>query len=143
MTLEEFGRFIQTKSVGRIEAPVNEQLTERVYTAMKHIARNTTVLKYLILSTGDLAEVEIMERQDANTWVRFPIKPIIDSGDELDIDDILLDALALYVMAGLEMQRSKILMGMYWEEINANNTRLISTYLQEATSDAERFHIFP
>ena len=141
MTLEEFGRFIQTKSVGRIEAPVNEQLTERVYTAMKHIARNTTVLKYTI--TDNHLDYEIMERKDEHTWTRFPVKPIIDSGDELDIDDFLLDALALYVMAGLEMQRSKVLMGMYWEEIDANNARLTSTYLQEATNDAERFYIFP
>jgi hypothetical protein len=143
MTLEEFGRFLHTKSVGRIEAPVNEQLTERVYTAMKHIARNTTVLKYTITDEIESQEYQIMKREDENTWVRFPIKPIIDSGDELDIDDILLDALALYVMAGLEMQRSKILMGMYWEEIDANNARLTSTYLQEASNGSERFNVFP
>jgi len=140
MTLEEFGRFMQTKSVGRIEAPINEQMTERVYTGMKKIAKDTIVLRWVI---DNPVGYEIIRRVDENTYIRFPKKPILDGGEQLDIDDELLDALALYVMAGLEMQRSKVLMGMYWEEINQNNDRLTETYLQYASNDAERFHVFP
>ena len=140
MTMNEFGRFLQTKSVGRIEAPVNEQLTERIYTGMKKIARDTVCLRWM---TNDPEGREILRRLDQNTYVRYPKKPILDNGEQLDIDDELIDALALYVMAGLEMQRSKVLMGMYWEEIDANNTRLTETYLESATNDAERFYVFP
>ena len=143
MTLNDFGRFLQTKSVGRIEAPVNEQLTERVFTAMKHIAKVTICTKWVITDSVQAADSQIIQRVDANTWIRFPIKPKIDTPTQLDIDDHLLDALALYVMAGLEIQRAKVLMGMYWEEIERNNTRLIQTYVEEASNDADRFYTFP
>jgi len=141
MTLNDFGRFLQTKSVGRIDAPVNEQLTERVFTAMKHIAKVTICLKWVIQEQSE--NYKIMRRVDLNSWIRFPNKPIIDNTDDLDIDDDLIDALALYVMAGLEMQRSKTLMGMYYEEIERNNQRLIETYLEDASNDSRRFHVFP
>lgn len=141
MTLNEFGRFLQTKSVGRIEPPINEQMTERVYTAMKHIARTTIPLAYVINENPE--DHNILRKIDANTWIRYPKKPILDSGNRLDIDDALLDALALYVMAGLELQRSKVLMAMYYEEIDRHNQGMIETYLEEATNDASRFYNFP
>lgn len=141
MTLDEFGRFLQTKSVGRIESPIGEQLSHRVHTAMKHIGRTTIVMKYVVNQNPE--DYEILRRLDANTWIRFPQKPVVDSNDDLDIDDQLLDALALYVMAGLELQRSKVLMAMYYEEIDRHNQGLIETFLEEASNDSTRFYQFP
>ncbi len=143
MTLNDFGRFLNTKSVGRIEAPVNEQLTERVFTALKHIAKTTIGITWMITNPDEVVNYEIMRKIDANTWIRFPNKPTIDTGENIDIDNGLIDALALYVMAGLEMQRSKVLMAMYYEEIDRNNQRLVETYLEEATNDAPRYYAFP
>ncbi len=140
MTLEEFTRFLRTKSVGRTELPDNEQISFRIHTGMMKIAKDTTPLR-LVASYNE--GTEILRKIDSDTYVRFPKRPIKDSGLELDLDDELMDALALYVMAGLEIQRSKVLMGMYWEEIDKNNQRLIETYLEEATNDAERFYQFP
>ncbi len=140
MTLDDFGRFMQTKSVGRVEAPVNEQLTERVFTAMKRIANLTIPLKWCV---DDPEGYEILRRPDEYTYIRFPDKPILNSGQNLDIEDELLDALALFVMAGLEMQRSKVLMGMFYAEIDAYNDKLMSTYLVEATNDSAKFYQFP
>lgn len=140
MTLEEFGRFMQTKSVGRIEPPDNEQLTERVFTAQKHIARDTVVFEYRVSELSE--DTTILRRLDEHTWIRFPKKPIMGSRGQIDIDDVLLDALALYVMAGLELQRSKVLMAMYWEEIDMHNQRLTETYLEEASNDAARYYQF-
>ena len=140
MTLNEFGRFLQTKSSGRLEPPVNEQLTERVYTGMKRIAKDTLSLKWVV---EDKLDNRIFRKLDENTLIRYPKKPILDSGDQLDIEESLLDALALYVLAGLELQRSKVLMGMYREEIDMHEERLIETSLAVATNDAERFYQFP
>ncbi len=140
MTLNEFGRFMQTKSVGRVNAPINEQLTERVFTAMKKIARDTVPLLWQV---SDPAGHRILRKIDDETWIRLPKKPILDSGDELDVEDILLDAMALYVMAGLEIQRAKVNMAMYWEEIDSYNGKLIETHLEVATNDSPKFHVFP
>jgi len=140
MTLNEFGRFLNTKSVGRIESPVNEQLTERVFSAMKKIAYDTTPLRWVVHERNG---VDILRRIDLNTYIRLPYKPIIDSGEQIDIEEELIDALALYVMAGLEPQRSKINMGMYHGELEAYNIRLIETELQGASNDSIKFHQFP
>ncbi len=140
MTLNEFGRFLQTKSIGRVEPPVNEQLTERVFTAMKKIAQLTEPLKWV---EDDPEGYTVYRRLDNFTFVRMPNKPIIDSGEQIDIEESLEDALALYIMAGLEPQRSKINMGMFYQEIDFYNMRLTESYLQEATNDSDRFHQFP
>ncbi len=140
MTFEDFSRFLNTKSMGRIEPPINEQLTERVFTAMKKIAMDTIPLRWVV---EDPDGYEILRRVDEYTFVRMPLKPVIGSGDALDIEESLVDSLALYVMAGLELQRSKVLMGMYRENIDQYNVKLIETYLFEATNDAERFYVFP
>ncbi len=140
MTLNEFGRFLNTKSIGRVEPPVNEQLTERVFTAMKKIGFRTIPLKWAI---SDSYGYEVLRRVDENTYIRMPHKPVVDSGEQLDIEESLLDALALYVMAGLEPQRAKLNMGMFYEEVEQYNDNLTQTYLEEATNDAERFYQFP
>ncbi len=140
MTLNEFGRFLNTKSVGRIELVINEQLTERVYSAMIKIAHLTSPIKWIV---DDPDGYEILRRFDEFTFIRFPRRPIVDSGEQLDIEAELIDALALYVMAGLEMQRSKVNMGMFYAEIDQYNQKLIETHLSYATNDAERFYVFP
>jgi len=140
MTIEEFQTFMLSKSVGRFTTPDKENMTERVYTGLKHIARNTIVLRYCVQE--ELGH-DILRRIGETTFIRYPQRPLPDSGIQLDIDPALLDALALYVMAGLELSRSKVLMGMYREEIELNNQRMIETYLEEATNDAPRFNVFP
>ena len=140
MTLNEFARFINTKSIGRLEAPVNEQLTERVYSALKKLGNDTTPLKWIVYTMDGQ---DIMRRIDQNTFVRYPKKPIIDSGEQLDIEESLVDALAYYVMAGLEPQRAKVNMGLYWAEIEAHESNLIQTFLEEASNDSSKFHQLP
>ena len=140
MTFEDFARFLNTKSMGRIEPVVNEQLTERVYTGMKRIGSDTMPIRWLV---SDPDGYEIMRRVDAFTYIRYPVKPVIGNGEHLDLEESLVDALALYVVAGLELSRSKVLMGMYYKEIDTYNDKLTETFLAEATNDAERFYTYP
>ena len=140
MTLNEFGRFLNTKSIGRVESPVNEQLTERVFTGMKRIAADATPLKWIMNKRDG---IDVLRRLDTHSYLRMPHKPIIDSGEQIDIEEDLVDALALFVMAGLEPQRSKVNMGMYHKELENYNTKMIETVFQEASNDSIKFHQFP
>ena len=129
MTLEEFLRFLLTKSVCRITLPDYEAMSDRILSGMQKIASDTTPLRLVVTNPDGY---EILRKIDSYTYIRMPKRPIKESGLRLDLDNELLDSLALYVMAGLEMQRSKVLMGMYWEEIDRFNQKLIEktiTYL--------------
>ena len=76
-----------------------------------------------------------MRRVDTITYIRFPDMPQVNDSD-IDMDEFLLDAAALYVMAGLEKEKASVYMGMYWEIITENETRLCETYLATATNDS-------
>ena len=140
MTVNEFKSFLMTKTVGHVDLPQETLYVARVYAGLMKIAKDTTPLR-LVVSNPD--GYEILRRIAEFSYVRFPAQPIIDSGLSLDIESELLDALAYYVMAGLERQRSKVLMGMYHTEIDSYNDKLTETFLEEATNDAERFYVFP
>ncbi len=140
MTINEFSRFVLSKSSGRIELPENQRFVDRVMSGLMRIAMDTVPLR---LTVQDPDGVEILRRIDEFTYIRKPSRPILDSGLDIDIDDELIDALGNYVMAGLEMQRAKVLMGMYHSCIDFYNDKLTETFLAVATNDAERFHVFP
>lgn len=140
MTLEEFERFMLSKSSGRTITPNQEMMAERIWSGLKKIAHDTIPL---ILTVQDSQGYTIIRRIDENTYIRKPEKPLLNTGAGLDIDEVLLDALAFYVLAGLELQRSKVLMGMYWGEIDTFNSILTETHLSVATNDSRKFYVFP
>ena len=139
MTLEEFGRFMLSKSSGRTVVPSGELMAERTWTAMKQIAQDTLPLKLTVASPVGYT---VIRRVDSETYVRKPEKPMLSTTNQLDLDEMLMDALALYVLAGLEQQKAKTYMGMYWGEINKHNDRLTETFLSHADNDAPRFYKF-
>ena len=139
MTLEEFGRFMLSHSSGRTVIPSGELMIERTWTAMKKIAKDTIPLRLIV---SDPSGHTIIRKPDSETYIRRPDKPILGATTPIDMDDALMDALALYVLAGLEQQKAKTYMGMYWGEINDFNDKLTETYLSEATNDAPRFNKF-
>lgn len=140
MTLEEFSRFMLSHSNGRTEIPSGELMAERVWTGMKRIAKDTIPLS---LKVNDPEGYTIIRKVDSETYIRKPDKPLLGTTTQLDIDEMLMDALALYVLAGLEQSKAKTYMGMYWGEINSFNDTLTETYLSQATNDADRFRQFP
>jgi len=140
MTLNEFNKMILAKSVARITIPSNEIMEERVYIGLKRIAMDTIPLK-LVTESGD--GIQVLRKIDSTTYIRYPQRPLIDSGLNIDIDDDLIDALGYFVLAGLEQQRAKQLMGLYHTDIDFYNDKLIQTYLEEASNDSEKFYQFP
>jgi len=140
MTLEEFERFMLSKSSGRTITPTSEQMIERVWSGMKKMAFDTTPL---LLTVNDPQGYTIIRKIDDQTFIRKPERPMLQTSGDLDIDEMLLDGLAYFVLAGLELQRSKVLMGMYWGEIDSYNDKLSETYLGVASNEADRFRVFP
>ena len=140
MTIEEFSSFIQTKSVGRWTSVSNEQLIERVYSASRRIGMDTVPLKWVYEKE---IEYTALRRLDEHSWIRVPHKATYGTGEDVDIEEGLVDALAYLVLSGLELQRTKALMHLYYIEIENYNDNLINTHLSKATNNAERFKKFP
>lgn len=144
MIIEDFKTLLLSKSVARTILPANADLYERIFTALKRVATDTIPLRLsTIVATGDLVTFPVYRKPDTTLYVRFPDKPLIDE-DELDMDEALQDAVALYVMAGLERSNAKTYMGLYYREIEMNNDRLTETELVEASNECSpRFMVFP
>ena len=140
MTMQEFADDMGSKSIGRKPANKDDNLESRVYTAMLVCAKKTVPLS---LVENNPAGYKILRRVDEITWIRYPEKPSFQSGIGIDIDDELIDAVQYYVMAGLEAQRAKVLMGMFHSEIDRYNETLIETFLASASNDSIKFHQFP
>jgi hypothetical protein len=144
MTISEFKPILLSKSVGRTALPTDAELYARIYTALKKVAKHTIPLRLSKqVEDGILITFPVFRRVDEKLYVRLPSKPVNDDED-LDIDEALTDAVALYIMAGLERANAKTYMGMYWGEIDDNNDRLIETEVLEANNEcADRFRAFP
>jgi hypothetical protein len=140
MKAAEFVKNLIGKSTGRTTIEANEDMAERIFTGLKHIAMRTTPLTLLVDNTFGH---QILRRLDEDAYIRMPVKPIIMEDDDIDIDDALLDALSYFVMAGLEPQKGKTNRGFYWAEIEMNNQRLIETYLEDDDDAGQIGNQFP
>lgn len=132
MILSEFKKLMLSKTINRKVIPEDINLEERIFTALKKTAMDTITLRLVVQNPDGHS---IMRRIDSITYIRFPNMPIQDDSD-IDTDEFLLDAVALYVMAGIEKEKASVYMGMYWEIITENETRLCETYLATATNDS-------
>lgn len=131
MIVSEFKELMLSKTISRKTIPDDIRIYERIFTALKKIAMDTVPLRLVV---QDPTGHSIMRRVDTLTYIRFPNIPI-NNDSEIDIDLFLLDAVALYVMAGLEKEKASVYMGMYWEILTENDNRLCETYLATATNE--------
>lgn len=141
MIYSDFVTLLLSKSNNRTVLPDEFQLKDKIYSSLKRVAKDTVPLRLVITDgTGQ----QILRKIDEYSLVRYPFKPLLTT-DVIDIDDALLDAVALFTMAGMETQRAKQFMGLYYKEIELNNERLVETNLSVASNDspwtntAERF----
>lgn len=139
MTLSEFRPLLLAKSVGRTTLPADADLKQRIFTGLKLIAKETVPLRLVVEAP---AGYTILRRTDDNMHIRMPSIPTGEDS-EIDLDLALIDALAYYVMAGLERGNANVHMGMYHGEIDMNNDRLVETFLSTTTNDSCKFCQFP
>ena len=132
MIVSEFKELMLSKTISRKTIPDDIRIYERIFTALKKIAMDTVPLRLVV---QDPTGHSIMRRVDTLTYIRFPNIPNANDS-EIDIDAFLLDAAALYVMAGLEKEKASVYMGMYWEIMTENDNRMCETYLATATNES-------
>ena len=131
MIVSEFKELMLSKTISRKTIPVDIQLEHRINTAIKEVATLTTPLR-LIVNNPD--RYQILRKVDSATYIRFA-EDVENDNSELDIDRFLLDAVALYVLAGIEKEKASIYMGMFYSQLEANDRRLIEANLVEASNE--------
>jgi len=132
MTLTDFKILCLTKSMNRTKLPINTDFIPKVFSALKRVAKDTVPLRLIV---NDGTGQQILRKTDEFMLIRFPFPPRVED-DIIDIDDALLDAVALFTMAGIELTRSQQYMGLYYKEIELNDERLIETHLMDASNDS-------
>lgn len=138
MTVAEFRLVVTEKSTGRSALPETQKFAERIFTGLKRLAKDTVPLRLsLYVEDFTTLEVNIIRRIDDNMVIRFPNRPVSEDS-VIDMDDELLDALAYYIMAGLERSNAKVFMSMYHTEKDMNNDRLVETVLSDSDNEYDR-----
>lgn len=133
MILSELETLMLSKTNNRTEFPSTLNMRERVFTALKAVASETIPLR---LVTQDPTGVLVLRKVDEKTYIRFPTMPINDES-QIDIDDYLLDAVALYTLSSIEKDKASIYMGMYNKIIEKNEQKLMETYLSFGSNESE------
>lgn len=131
MILSEFKDLMISKTTSRKAFPIDIQLENRISTAIKEVAMLTIPIRLVVANPN---EYQIIRKVDSVTYIRFP-QDIVSDLSEIDIDRFLLDAVALYVLAGIEKEKASIYMGMFYSQIELNDKRLIEANLVEASND--------
>ena len=113
---------------------------EKVNIAMTRVCRNTIPVK---LVKGTDSNRNIYRRISQDHFICVPTE-VKDDNSEIEMDNYLLDAVALFALAGIETARAPSYMKMYWEIIESNENNLIESdlsletvFLQDFVNDAE------
>ena len=135
MTFNDFKNLLLSKSVCRTEIPDGGVLVHRLQTALEHVATEAYPKKLE-------SDVEIVNPfrvlynsiTGEYSYIRRPIASV--TGD-IDIDDGLLSAVALYMMAGLERPSAGTHMALYNKELSLFSTRQIEQDLGLSSEDID------
>ena len=122
MTFLEFKDLVPAFSSNRLDLSKIPKLLEKTNIALRQIGRDTIPLK---LIKQDGSNRNILRRVDTNFTICIP-KLIIDDTTEIDMDDDLIDAVALFVLSGIEYARAPAYMKMYWGIIESHENGLIN-----------------
>ena len=131
MTFREFNVLVLSKSSQRKTLVLDDVYIEKVYAAMKRVARDTVSLELLVNSPKGQ---KILRKVDNDAYIRYPIKAIAED-DTIDMEEALLDAVAYMIMAGMETQRAKVYMGLYYTEIENNDAVQIEATFSTASAN--------
>ncbi len=125
MTLREFKTLLLSQTPGRTVLPDDAFLLNSIQTAVLQVAHDTVPLRLFRRERPDL----VLRRVDHEGFIRYPRKVIMD-GDEIDLDEVLMDAAAYYTNSIIEQQKKGTHLNAYEKILQRNNERLIETYLE-------------
>lgn len=131
MIVSDFLDLVLSKTINRKTIPTDINIYARINTALKKVAMETIPLSLIVNFTDGYT---ILRTLDSVTFIRKPFD-VTSNNSVIDMDDFLLDALALYVLAGIEKEKAQVYMGMYNQEIESNDRRMIEASLVESTNE--------
>jgi len=130
MTLREFKILLLSQTPGRTVTPDETMLINSIQTAVLQVAHDTVPLR---LFRRD-RPAEVLRRVSDEGYIRYPRRVIMD-GDDVDLDEILMDAAAYYTNSIIEQQKKGTHLNAYEKIIQRNNERLIETHLEVCASN--------
>jgi len=138
MTFNDFRNLLLSKSLSRSQLPANEQLVHRVQEGLDQIWTEATC---------ETLEVETKPETSPYRQIYDPVdgvyifyrRPVASVTEDIDIDATLIDALAYYVMAGLERQMSATHMSMYNKALFRHEQLLIERSLDDSYQDRAKY----
>ena len=105
-------------------------LVEKMNISLTQVARDSSPM--MLLKTND-SHRAIFKRFNHELYFCVPLK-INKATMNIELDDDLLDALALHVLAGIETGRAPSYMKMYWNVIDMHE-RMIEDYYNAMNVD--------
>ena len=128
MVILDFKNTVRSKAPNQTKGKLEGiDFLNRVWTSLKRVANDVVVMR---LIETDASTIKVLRKIDSTTYMRMPEMPL-DEKSEVDIEESLLDAVALFIMAGLDRQNSKGHMGLYYREIENANKRLMENETYE------------
>jgi len=140
MTFNDFKNLLLSKSVGRSEIPDNGILVHRLQTALEHVATEAYPKK--LESDVEIAEPFRVLYNSITGSYSYIRKPIATITGDVDIDDGLLSAVALYIMAGLERPNAGTHMALFKRELDLFSTRQIEQDLGLDSEDVDKLGFY-
>lgn len=135
MTFVDFKNLLASKTVGRVEIPDNGVLVHRLQTALDHVATEAYPKKL----ESDIEIVDpfrVLYNSITGTY-SYIRRPVASTTTEIDIDDGLLSAVALYMMAGLERPSAGTHMALFNKELALFSARQIEQDLGLSEEDVD------
>ena len=122
MNFLEFKDLIPAFSSNRADISKVSNIIGKTNIAMKQVARDTTPL---VLLKNASSNRNIFRRLDNDSYICIPEK-IVDDTSTMEMDETLLDAVALFILAGIETARAPSYMKMYWNIVESHENGLIN-----------------
>lgn len=99
-------------------------LTEKMNISLTQVVRDSSPMRLLKANDSHRA---IVKRFNHLLYFCKPLE-ITESTMDIELDDTLLDALALHVLAGIETARAPVYMKMYWNIIDIHDNAIVDYF---------------
>ena len=125
MNYTDFTSLIVSFSSKRKDLAGIEKVPDKINIALRQVARDTIPLRLLKNASSNR---KILRRITNKSYICIP-ELVTEESIDIEIDFTLLDAVGLFVLAGIETARAPAYMKMYWNIIDNHDISLIDADL--------------
>ena len=135
MNFADFRNLLASKTVGRFEIPDNGVLVHRLQTALDHVATEAYPKK--LESDVEITNPFRILYNSVTGEYSYIRRPVASITADIDIDDGLISAVALYIMAGLERPSAGTHMALFNKELALFSARQIEQDIGLSSEDID------